>query len=161
MIPGGVNSPVRAFRAVGGAPPFVARGEGAEIIDADGRRYLDLVGSWGALLLGHAPQGVVAAVVEALSRGATFGAPTEGEVVFAERLTARLPWIQKVRLCSSGSEATGHAIRLARGVTGRDLIVKFDGCYHGAHDAVLVGAGSGGETLAFPTPLASRRRSRL
>lgn len=149
-IPGGVNSPVRAFRAVGGQPPFVARGEGAWVVDEDGVRRLDFVGSWGALLLGHAPPTVVAAATRALQNGSTFGAPTAAEVLWAERLCERLPWIEKVRLCSSGSEATAHAIRLARGATGRDLVVKFDGCYHGAHDAVLVGAGSGGLTFGVP-----------
>ncbi len=149
-IPGGVNSPVRAFRAVGGDPLFVARGQGAYVWDEDGRRYVDLVGSWGALLLGHAEPSVVEAATRALRLGSTFGAPTAGEVELAEALCDRLPWLEKVRLCSSGSEATAHAIRLARGATGRDLVVKFDGCYHGAHDAVLVGAGSGGLTFGVP-----------
>jgi glutamate-1-semialdehyde 2,1-aminomutase len=145
-----VNSPVRAFRAVGGHPPFAARGEGATLTDEDGVRRLDFVGSWGALLLGHAPPPVVAAAIEAVRTGSSFGAPTAREVEWAERLCARLPWVERVRLCSSGSEATAHALRLARGATGRDLVIKFDGCYHGAHDAVLVGAGSGGLTLGVP-----------
>lgn len=150
VIPGGVNSPVRAFAAVGGEPPFIARGEGVHIVDADGERYLDLVCSWGALMLGHAPKAVVAAASEALHNGSSFGAPTEAEVRLAQTLVSRVPSVEKVRLCSSGTEATMHAIRLARGFTGRDLIIKLDGCYHGAHDAVLVSAGSGVVTFAQP-----------
>jgi glutamate-1-semialdehyde 2,1-aminomutase len=149
-IPGGVNSPVRAFAAVGGTPLFLARGEGNHVWDADGNRYLDLVGSWGPLVLGHADRDVVEATVAAVRAGATFGAPTEGEVAFAEELCAAHPALEQVRLCSSGTEATMHAIRLARGFTGRDAIVKLDGCYHGAHDAVLVAAGSGVATFARP-----------
>jgi glutamate-1-semialdehyde 2,1-aminomutase len=150
VIPAGVNSPVRAFAAVGGEPPFIDRGEGAEIIDVDGHRYIDLVGSWGALLLGHAPPAVVSAVIDAVRRGSSFGAPTAGEVDLALAIRERVPSMERVRLCSSGSEATMHAIRLARGATGRDLIVKVEGCYHGAHDALLVSAGSGVATFARP-----------
>ena len=150
VIPGGVNSPVRAFRAVGGEPPFIARGEGVELIDEDGHRYLDCICSWGALMLGHAPVEVVGAITKAAAGGTTYGAPTGAEVELAEELVARVPSFEMVRLCSSGTEATMHAIRLARGATGRELIVKFDGCYHGAHDAMLVGAGSGVATFAIP-----------
>ncbi|MCB9792264.1 MAG: glutamate-1-semialdehyde 2,1-aminomutase [Alphaproteobacteria bacterium] len=150
VIPGGVNSPVRAFSAVEGDPPFIERGEGHFLIDVDGHRYVDLVGSWGPLILGHAHPAVQAAVREAMSRGASFGAPTEGEVRFAEEIIAAVPSIEQVRLVSSGTEATMHALRLARGATGRDAIVKLDGCYHGAHDSVLVSAGSGVATYARP-----------
>jgi glutamate-1-semialdehyde 2,1-aminomutase len=150
VIPGGVNSPVRAFKAVGGEPPFIARGEGVELIDEDGYRYIDCICSWGALMLGHAPEQVVGAVTKAVAQGSTFGAPTGAEVELAEAICERVPSIEKVRLCSSGTEATMHALRLARGATGRDLIVKMDGCYHGAHDSVLVGAGSGVATLGIP-----------
>jgi glutamate-1-semialdehyde 2,1-aminomutase len=147
VIPGGVNSPVRAFAAVEGDPPFIARGEGAFVEDVDGNRYLDLVGSWGPLILGHADPDVVAAVIAAARLGASFGAPTEGELRFAEELCAAHPALEQVRLCSSGTEATMHALRLARGFTGRDAVVKIDGCYHGAHDALLVAAGSGVATF--------------
>ena len=150
VIPGGVNSPVRAFAAVDGDPPFIAKGEGVHLEDVDGNRFIDLVGSWGPLILGHAHPVVHAAVVEAASQGASFGAPTEGEVRFAEELCAAHPCLEQVRLCSSGTEATMHALRLARGATGRDVIVKLDGCYHGAHDSVLVAAGSGVATFARP-----------
>ena len=149
-IPGGVNSPVRAFAAVDGDPLFIARGEGRWMIDEDGHRLLDLVGSWGPLILGHAHPAVLEAAMEALKRGSTFGAPTELEVTFAEALCDAHPALDQVRLCSSGTEATMHAVRLARGHTGRDVIVKIDGCYHGAHDAVLVKAGSGVATFAQP-----------
>ncbi len=148
VIPGGVNSPVRAYGAVGGDPPFIARGEGVEIIDVDGHRYLDLVGSWGPLVLGHADTAVLGAAMAAASRGSSFGAPTEAEIELAEEIAARVPSIDKVRLCSSGTEATMHVLRLARGVTGRDRIIKLEGCYHGAHDAVLVQAGSGVATFS-------------
>jgi glutamate-1-semialdehyde 2,1-aminomutase len=148
VMPGGVNSPVRAFAAVGGDPPFVARGEGCEIIDADGHRYIDLVGSWGPLILGHADNLVLGAAMAAASRGSSFGAPTEGEIDLAEEIAARVPSVEKVRLCSSGTEATMHALRLARGVTGRDLVIKMEGCYHGAHDGMLVRAGSGVATFS-------------
>jgi len=150
VIPGGVNSPVRAYKAVGGQPPFIARGKGAVLVDEEGREYLDCVCSWGALAIGHANEQVVAAIEETARAGTTFGAPTAREVVLAEAICDRVPSVEKVRLCSSGTEATMHAIRLARGVTGRDLIVKMDGCYHGAHDALLVGAGSGVATFGIP-----------
>ncbi len=150
VIPGGVNSPVRAFAAVEGDPPFIARGSGAWIEDVEGRRYLDLVGSWGPLILGHARPEIEAAVIEALRRGASFGAPTEAEVRFAEDIVAAVPGVEQVRLVSSGTEATMHALRLARGFTGRDAVIKLDGCYHGAHDTVLVSAGSGVVTFAQP-----------
>lgn len=150
IIPGGVNSPVRAFAAVGGDPPFIERGEGPHLIDEDGMTYLDLVGSWGALLFGHAPPFVLAAITEAAARGTSFGAPTEREVLLAEKIRDMVPSMERVRLVSSGTEATMHAVRLCRGYTGRDLIVKMDGCYHGAHDAMLVAAGSGVVTFAKP-----------
>jgi len=149
-IPGGVNSPVRAYAAVEGSPPFIEGGKGAWIEDVDGHRYLDLVGSWGPLILGHAHPIVVAAAVSAVQRGSSFGAPTEGEVRFAAELCEAHPCVDMVRLCSSGTEATMHALRLARGFTERDVIVKIDGCYHGAHDGVLVAAGSGVATFAKP-----------
>ena len=150
-IPGGVNSPVRAFGAVGGTPRFVVRGEGAYVVDADGNRYVDLVQSWGALLFGHARPEIVEAARAAAERGTTFGAPTEAEVELAERITAAMPSIEMVRLVSSGTEAAMSAIRLARGFTGRDLLVKFEGCYHGHSDALLAaGAGSGVATLVIP-----------
>ncbi|MEN0064174.1 MAG: glutamate-1-semialdehyde 2,1-aminomutase [Myxococcota bacterium] len=148
VIPGGVNSPVRAFGAVGGDPPFMVRGEGNEMIDADGHRYLDLICSWGPLILGHANHAVLGAAMAAASRGSSFGAPTELEVELAEEVVARVPTIEKVRMCSSGTEATMHAVRLARAATGRMKVIKFEGCYHGAHDAVLVKAGSGVATFS-------------
>jgi glutamate-1-semialdehyde 2,1-aminomutase len=151
VIPGGVNSPVRAFRSVGGTPLFVSRGEGACVWDADGRRYVDYVGSWGPLVLGHAHPQVVEAVREAASRGLSFGAPTEAELEMAELLTRLLPSMQQVRLVSSGTEATMSAIRLARGFTGRARIVKFEGCYHGHADSLLVKAGSGALTFGQPS----------
>jgi len=150
LIPGGVNSPVRAFAAVEGDPVFIQRGEGHHLIDVDDNRYVDLVGSWGPLILGHAHPAVVQAVNDAMSRGASFGAPTEAELRFAEDLVERVPGLEMVRLCSSGTEATMHAVRLARGFTGRDAVIKLDGCYHGAHDTVLVAAGSGVATFAAP-----------
>jgi len=150
VIPGGVNSPVRAFKAVGGDPPFISRGEGAEIIDVDGHRYVDLVCSWGALLLGHADNGVLGATMAAAARGSSFGAPTEAEIDLAELLRDKIDSVEKVRLVSSGTEATMHALRLARGATGRERIVKIQGCYHGAHDAMLVQAGSGLATFGVP-----------
>jgi len=151
VIPGGVNSPVRAFRSVGGTPLFVSRGEGACVWDADGRRYIDYVGSWGPLVLGHAHPQVVEAVREAASRGLSFGAPTEAELEMADLLTRLLPSMQQVRLVSSGTEATMSAIRLARGFTGRAKIVKFEGCYHGHADSLLVKAGSGALTFGQPS----------
>src|SRR5215468_928446 len=140
VIPGGVNSPARAFGAVGGEPLFIARGEGPYLYDLDGNRYLDYVGSWGPLILGHAHPRVVRAVEEALHRGATFGAPTELETRLAELIVKAVPSIEMVRMVSSGTEASMSAIRLARGFTGRDVIVKFAGCYHGHVDALLVQA---------------------
>ena len=151
VIPGGVNSPVRAFRSVGGTPLFLSRGEGAFVWDADGRRYVDYVGSWGPLVLGHAHPQVVGAVREAAERGLSFGAPTEAELEMAELLTRLLPSMQQVRLVSSGTEATMSAIRLARGFTGRSKIVKFEGCYHGHADSLLVKAGSGALTFGQPS----------
>ena len=150
-IPGGVNSPVRAFRSVGGAPRFFARGQGARVWDADGKSYLDYVGSWGPLILGHADADTVRAVQEAAGKGLTFGAPTEGEVELAELLVQRVPSMEMVHLVSSGTEATMSAIRLARGFTGRDAIVKFEGCYHGHGDSLLVKAGSGLLTFGNPS----------
>ena len=150
-IPGGVNSPVRAFRSVGGAPRFFARGEGARVWDADGKSYLDYVGSWGPLILGHADADTVRAVQEAAAKGLSFGAPTEGEIELAELLVERVPSMDMVRLVSSGTEATMSAIRLARGFTGRDAIVKFEGCYHGHGDSLLVKAGSGLLTFGNPS----------
>ncbi len=151
VIPGGVNSPVRAYRAVGGTPLFLAKGEGAHFEDADGRRYLDFVCSWGPLILGHAHPEVLAAVTAAAARGMTFGAPCAGEIDLAEAVVARYPGLEQVRFVSSGTEATMSAIRLARGATGRDLIVKFAGCYHGHADHLLVSAGSGLVTFGRPS----------
>jgi glutamate-1-semialdehyde 2,1-aminomutase len=150
VIPGGVNSPVRAFGAVGGNPPFITRGEGAFIYDEDGHPYLDMVCSWGALMLGHANPQVLGAATVAAAKGTTFGAPTAMEVRLAELICDAVPSIEAVRLCCSGTEATMHAVRLARGCTERDLIVKMEGCYHGAHDSLLVQAGSGVATFAIP-----------
>ncbi len=151
VIPGGVDSPVRAFGSVGGTPVFPARGEGAWIEDVEGTRYVDLVQSWGALLFGHAHPAIVAAAAEAASRGTSFGMPTEGEVELAARIVDAVPSVESVRLVSSGTEAAMSAIRLARGVTHRDLIVKFEGCYHGHSDALLAkGGGSGLATLGLP-----------
>ena len=151
VIPGGVNSPVRAFGSVGGTPRFLDRGEGAHVIDVDGNRYVDLLGSWGALLFGHAHPEIVGAACAAAAKGTTFGAPTEGEVELAERIVDALPGIELVRLVSSGTEATMSAVRLARAATGREPIVKFDGCYHGHADAFLAeGAGSGLATFGIP-----------
>ena len=151
VIPGGVNSPVRAFRSVGGTPLFFARGSGAKVWDADGKAYIDYVGSWGPLILGHAHPTVIAAVQEAAQQGLSFGAPTAAEVELAELLCQRVPGLEQVRLVSSGTEATMSAIRLARGFTGRAKIVKFEGCYHGHADALLVKAGSGALTLGHPS----------
>ena len=147
VVPGGVNSPVRAFRAVGGTPRFMVRGEGAYLFDADGRRYLDLICSWGPLVLGHAHPAVVEAVIAAAAKGTSFGAPTPGEVELAEEIVRRTP-VDQVRLVNSGTEATMSAIRLARGFTGRPKIIKFAGCYHGHSDGLLAAAGSGVATLA-------------
>ena len=150
VLPGGVNSPVRAFKSVGGTPRFIARGEGAYLIDADENRYLDLVLSWGPLILGHAHKEVVAALAETAERGTTFGAPTELEVRLAERVVATFPSLAMVRFVSSGTEALMSAVRLARAATRRHIIVKFDGCYHGHSDALLAAAGSGVATLGLP-----------
>ena len=150
VIPGGVNSPVRAFRAVGGDPVFIDRGEGAYLVDADGNRYLDCIGSWGPLLLGHAHPRIVSKITAQLGRGTTFGAPTKLEVRLAQAICEAVPSIQKVRLVSSGTEATMSAIRAARGFTGRDKIVKFEGNYHGHADFLLAKAGSGIATLGLP-----------
>jgi len=150
VIPGGVNSPVRAFRAVGGDPPFIVRGEGAQMWDADGNRYIDYVCSWGPLILGHAEPGVVEAITQAARNGASFGASTPAEVGLAEEVIKAFPSIEKVRFVSSGTEATMSAIRLARGYTNRKYIVKFEGCYHGHADSLLVKAGSGVATLGIP-----------
>jgi len=150
LIPGGVNSPVRAFRAVGGEPPFVVRGEGARVWDADGNSYIDYVGSWGPLLLGHAAPEVVEAVIEAARKGTSFGASTAAEIELAEAVIEAFPSMEKVRFVSSGTEATMSAIRLARAATGRKYIIKFVGCYHGHTDALLVKAGSGVATLGIP-----------
>jgi glutamate-1-semialdehyde 2,1-aminomutase len=150
VIPGGVNSPVRAFRAVGGQPLFIQRGEGSHIWDADGREYIDYVGSWGPLIFGHRPPEVMNALEEVLEIGTSFGAPTEREVDLAELIIRFFPSVEKVRLVNSGTEATMSAIRLARGFTGRDRIIKFDGCYHGHGDSLLVKAGSGVATLGLP-----------
>jgi len=150
LIPGGVDSPVRAFGAVGGTPRFIARGEGAELIDVDGDRSIDLVQSWGALLFGHARPEIVRAATEAAARGTSFGAPTEAEVELAARIVALVPSVEQVRLVSSGTEATMSAVRLARGATGRDLLVTFEGCYHGHADPLLARAGSGLATFGIP-----------
>ncbi|MBS3936730.1 MAG: glutamate-1-semialdehyde 2,1-aminomutase [Sulfuritalea sp.] len=150
-IPGGVNSPVRAFRSVGGTPRFFARGAGAHVWDVDGRRYIDYVGSWGPLILGHAEPDTVKAVQDAAALGLSFGAPTEAEIELAELLVERVPSMEMVRLVSSGTEATMSAIRLARGFTGRDTLVKFEGCYHGHADSLLVKAGSGMLTFGNPS----------
>jgi glutamate-1-semialdehyde 2,1-aminomutase len=149
-IPGGVNSPVRAWRAVGLAPCFIARGRGPRLFDVDGASYLDYVGSWGPLILGHAHPKIIAALRKSLANGTTFGAPTPGEVELAEMVCRRIPSIEKLRLVSSGTEATMSAVRLARAFTQRNKIVKFDGCYHGHADGLLVRAGSGPATLALP-----------
>ena len=150
VTPGGVNSPVRAFRSVGGTPRFMVSGKGAEITDADGNTYVDLVGSWGPMILGHANPSVLEAVSAAVSRGLSFGTPGPGEVLLAEEIIARVPAVQQLRLVSSGTEATMSAIRLARGFTGRSKIIKFAGCYHGHVDALLASAGSGVATFALP-----------
>ena len=150
-IPGGVNSPVRAFRSVGGTPRFFTQGCGSRITDADGETYVDYVGSWGPLILGHAHPEVVAAVQDAAAKGLSFGAPTEREVDMADLLCQLLPSMDMVRLVSSGTEATMSAIRLARGYTGRDLLIKFEGCYHGHSDSLLVKAGSGMLTFGHPS----------
>jgi len=151
VIPGGVNSPVRAFRAVGGTPRFIARGEGAYIYDAEGQRYVDYIGSWGPMILGHGHPAVLEAVQKAAVEGFSFGAPTEREIELAEEILKLVPSMDQVRLVSSGTEATMSAIRLARGATGRHKFIKFEGCYHGHTDALLVKAGSGLATFGHPT----------
>ncbi|MFQ5898193.1 MAG: glutamate-1-semialdehyde 2,1-aminomutase [Candidatus Methylomirabilia bacterium] len=152
-IPGGVNSPVRAFRGVGGTPFFVSRAEGSRIWDLDGRSYVDFLGSWGPLILGHAPAPVVEALTESVRLGTSYGAPTPQEVELAEAIAQAVPSIEMVRLVNSGTEAAMSAIRLARGATGREVIVKFEGCYHGHTDSLLVKAGSGGATFSLPDSL--------
>jgi glutamate-1-semialdehyde 2,1-aminomutase len=150
IIPGGVNSPVRAFKSVGGTPPFIEQGQGSRIFDADNLQYIDCVGSWGPMILGHAHKYVVEAVKKQATRGFSFGAPTAGEVELAEMIIDAMPSIEMIRLNSSGTEATMSAIRLARAATGRKRILKFDGCYHGHVDSLLVKAGSGGATFGVP-----------
>ena len=150
LIPGGVNSPVRAFRGVGGTPRFISSAHGATITDVDGRTYIDYVGSWGPMILGHADEEVVAAVQEVAAKGTSFGAPTELEIELAQEVIDAVPSMEMVRMVSSGTEATMSAIRLARGVTGRTKLVKFEGCYHGHADSLLVKAGSGVATLSLP-----------
>jgi glutamate-1-semialdehyde 2,1-aminomutase len=151
VIPGGVNSPVRAFRAVGGTPRFIARAQGAYLWDAEGKRYIDYVGSWGPMILGHGHPAVLDAVQRAAAEGLSFGAPTEREIELAEAIIAHVPSVEQVRLVSSGTEAAMSAIRLARGATGRSKLIKFEGCYHGHADALLVKAGSGLATFGHPT----------
>jgi glutamate-1-semialdehyde 2,1-aminomutase len=151
VIPGGVNSPARAFGAVGGVPPVMRRGRGCRIVDIDGNERIDYVGSWGPLILGHAHPAVVKAVTEALECGTSFGAPTEAESELAELIVDAVPSIEQVRLVNSGTEAAASAIRLARGCTGRDLVLKFAGCYHGHVDSLLVQAGSAATTLGVPS----------
>jgi glutamate-1-semialdehyde 2,1-aminomutase len=151
VIPGGVNSPVRAFAAVGGTPPFIDRAEGAYLVDVDGRRYIDYVGSWGPMICGHAHPEIIAAVTETVQKGLSFGAPSPLEVQLAQRICDLMPSIDLVRMTCSGTEATMSAIRLARGFTGRDKIIKFEGCYHGHADSLLIKAGSGALTLGVPS----------
>lgn len=151
FIPGGVNSPVRAFKGVGGTPKFIQSAKGSTMTDIDGNIYIDYVGSWGPMILGHADESVLAAVTDIMPHGLSFGAPTEIETQLAEKIVSRIDAVDSVRMCNSGTEATMSAIRLARGFTGRELIVKFEGCYHGHSDALLVKAGSGMLTLGVPT----------
>ncbi len=151
VIPGGVNSPVRAFKGVGGTPVFIEKAEGAYIIDSDGKHYIDYVGSWGPMVLGHNHPAIIDAVLKAVPNGLSFGAPTESEITLAELVCKLVPSIELVRMVSSGTEATMSAIRLARGYTGRDKIIKFEGCYHGHSDSLLVKAGSGALTLGQPS----------
>ena len=149
-IPGGVNSPVRAFKAVGGVPPFIKKAEGAYIFDVDGNQFIDFVGSWGPMILGHGHPDVIQAVQKSVNHGVSFGAPTEKEVILAEMIIDRVPGCEMVRLVNSGTEATMSAVRLARGITGKDKIIKFSGCYHGHSDSFLIEAGSGALTLGQP-----------
>ena len=151
ILPGGVNSPVRAFKSVGATPLFIERGRGARIEDADGRSYIDYVMSWGPLIHGHAPKGLLKALAQAAAKGTSFGAPTELETRLAQRVAMLMPSMERVRFVSSGTEAAMSAVRVARAATGRDRIVKFEGCYHGHADAFLVQAGSGALTLGVPT----------
>ncbi len=151
VIPGGVNSPARAFGAVGGQPVFIARGEGPCLFDIDGKRYLDYIGSWGPHILGHCHPAVISAIEAALASGTSFGAPTERESELAELIIEAVPSIEKVRMVNSGTEATMSAIRLARGYTGRDVVIKFAGCYHGHVDSLLIQAGSGALTHGVPS----------
>src|SRR3989339_555737 len=150
LIPGGVNSPVRAFRSVGGIPKFIREAAGAKVTDAEGREYIDYVASWGPMILGHSHPGVVRAIREAAGRGTSYGAPTDAEITMAKKIVDAFPAIEMVRMMSSGTEATMTAIRLARGYTGKEMIVKFTGCYHGHADSLLVKAGSGVATLGIP-----------
>ena len=150
LFPGGVNSPVRAFKGVGGTPRFIARGKGSHMIDVDGNDYVDYVLSWGPLIVGHCHPEVMREVQEAMKDGSSFGAPSPREIQLGELVRERMPWVERMRFCSSGTEATTAAIRVARGFTGRDDLLKFDGCYHGAGDPLLVKAGSGVETLGLP-----------
>jgi glutamate-1-semialdehyde 2,1-aminomutase len=150
LFPGGVNSPVRAFKGVGGTPRFIARGRGSHLFDVDGNDYVDYVLSWGPLIVGHCHAEVMREVQDAMRDGSSYGAPSPREIQLAELVRERMPWVEKMRFCSSGTEATTAAIRVARGFTGRDDILKFDGCYHGAGDTLLVKAGSGVETLGLP-----------
>src|ERR687889_295454 len=150
LMPGGVNSPVRAFRGVGGTPRFIADARGATMTDVEGRSYIDYVGSWGPMILGHAAPEVIDALHEALGRGTSYGAPTELECEMAEEIIDAVPSVEMVRMVNSGTEATMSALRLARGVTGRNKLVKFEGCYHGHGDSLLVKAGSGVATLGLP-----------
>lgn len=149
-IPGGVNSPVRSFSGVGGTPLFIQRGEGSHLIDADDKKYIDYVGSWGACILGHAHPQISAALIETLKNGTSFGAPTALEIQLAQKIIANIPSIEMVRMVSSGTEATMTALRMARALSGKSKIIKFEGCYHGHHDSLLVKAGSGGLTLGLP-----------
>ncbi len=162
LIPGGVNSPVRDFRSVGGTPRFIREAAGSKVTDAEGREYIDYVASWGPMILGHSHPGVVRAIREAAGRGTSYGAPTESEITMAKKIVAAFPAIEMVRMMSSGTEATMTAIRLARGYTGREMIVKFTGCYHGHADSLLVKAGSGVATLGIPgSPGIPRRLAEL
>ena len=160
ILPGGVDSPVRAFKAVGGTPLFISRASGSRIEDVDGNEYIDYVMSWGPLIHGHAPKGLLKALAAAAARGTSFGAPTELETRLAQRVATLMPSMERVRFVSSGTEAAMSAIRVARAATKRDKIVKFEGCYHGHADAFLVQAGSGAMTLGVPTSPACRPRWR-
>jgi len=150
LFPGGVNSPVRAFRSVGGEPVFIASASGARITDEDGRTYLDYIGSWGPMLLGHSHPAIVEAIREQAGRGTSFGAPTRLEIELADAVMAAVPSVERLRLVNSGTEATMAAVRVARGATGRSAIVKFEGCYHGHADTFLIKAGSGAATMGVP-----------